>query len=273
VVLQGNVSSVGRFLAKKVNAGTNRMLAPLGLEISRISATSLNAHDWGDVASYIPFAETITNAEQAGLPLGDYIDTRQGIAGAAQAVIDQMKAHGVFDAPILSMVEIGPGTGRYLEKTLRECSPNRCEVYETAVDWAHYIAETFPVIVQQTDGVSLQPTPSGSIDLVQAHKVFSATPFSVTARYWLEMLRVTKPGAHIVFDVVTENCLSPGVVEAWAQAGMHKRASYPAALPYEVVFSFFAAHGAKLLGTFRSPMPPGETEVFVFRTAPDHVYR
>jgi hypothetical protein len=266
VMLQGNVSSFRRSILEKAGAGANRILAPLGLKVSRVPATSRDFHDWGDITTYIPFAETIAGARQAGLPLGDYIDTQQGIAGATQTVIDKMKSYGVFDMPIHSLVEIGPGTGRYLEKTLCECSPDRCEVYETSVDWALYLAKTFPVIVQPTDGASLQPTPSGSIDLVQAHKVLSATPFTVTARYWCEMLRVAKPSAHIVFDMMTENCLTPAVVEAWAHLGIPIRSSYPAAIPYDVVVSFFAAHRAKLVGTFRSPLPPGETEVFVFRT-------
>jgi hypothetical protein len=171
---------------------------------------------------------------------------------------------GVFVKPIRAFAEIGPGTGRYLEKTLRACSPERYEVYETAPEWAAYLAKTYPVVVQPTDGASMQPTASASIDLVQAHKVLSATPFIVTARYWCEMVRVTRPGAHIVFDAMTENCLSPAVVEAWARTGMPNRSTYPAAIPSEVVVSFFAAHGSKLVGTFRAPMPPGETEVFVF---------
>ena len=80
------------------------------------------------------------------------------------------------------------------------------------------------------------------------------------------MVRVARPGAHIVFDVMTENCLSPAVVEEWGRLGIPMRSSYPAALPYKVVVDFFAAHRVQLLGTFLSPMPPGETEVFVFRT-------
>jgi hypothetical protein len=242
------------------NARANRALARLGLRVSRIR------HDWGDVSTYIPFAETIADAARAKLSVGDYIDAMQGISGATQSTIDGMKRLGVFHKPIHALAEIGPGTGRYLEKTLRECSPGRCEIYETAGEWAAYLKKTFPVILQPTDGTSMQPTASASIDLVQAHKVFSTIPFIVTVRYWREMVRVARPGAHIVFDVMTENCLSPAVVEEWGRLGIPMRSSYPAALPYKVVVDFFAAHRVQLLGTFRAPMPPGETEVFVFRT-------
>jgi hypothetical protein len=266
-VLHNNISNLQKSASRQGRAITNRILAPMGVQVIRISERPGVPHDWGDVTKYIPFAETVASAQQTGLPLGDYIDARQGIAGATQATINQMKTLGVFEMPIHAVVEIGPGSGRYLQATLRECSPDRCEVYETAVDWAVYLAKTLPVIAQPTDGASMRLTPSGSIDLVQAHKVFCATPFIVTMRYWYEMLRVTKPGSHIVFDVITENCLSPSEVAAWAQTGIPNRSSYPCTVPFDVVINFFAAHRAKLRGTFYSPMPPGRTEVFVFRTA------
>jgi hypothetical protein len=235
------------------------ILAPVGLKISRV------AHDWGDVTTFIPFTETIAKAKEMGLSVGDYVDARQGIPGATQATIDKMIAFGVFERPIGTIVEVGPGTGRYLEKTLRVCSPERYEVYETASQWAAYLARSFPVIVQPTNGFLMGPTQTESADLVQAHKVFSTVPFIVTVCYWGEMIRVTKPGAHIVFDAMTENCLTPAVVEAWARASIPIRSSYPAALPYGAIVDFFSWHNAKLVGTARAPMPPGETEIFVFR--------
>jgi hypothetical protein len=251
---------LGESVLNLFNARANRALARFGLRVSPIR------HDWGEVSTYIPFAETIAAAARAKLSVGDYIDARQGIAGATQATIDEMKRFGVFLKPIDSLAEIGPGTGRYLEKTLRECAPGRCEIYETAGEWAAYLKKKFPVILQPTDGTSMKPTASASTNLVQAHKVFSTVPFIVTVRYWREMVRVARPGAHIVFDVMTEHCLSPAVVEEWGHLDIPMRSSYPAALPYKVVVDFFAAHRAQLLGTFLSPMPPGQTEVFVFRT-------
>jgi hypothetical protein len=254
------VAEIGcQSMLKSLKASANRVLAPMGLTISRV------AHDWADVTTFIPFAQTIAAAKEMGLPLGDYIDARQGIAGATQVTIDKMVAFGVFERPVARVVEIGPGSGRYLEKTLRVCSPERYEVYETAPDWATYLARTFPIVLQPTNGSSMQPTATGSADLVQAHKVFSTVPFVVTVCYWVEMIRVTKRGGYIVFDAMTENCLTPAVVEAWARASIPIRSSYPAALPYKAIVDFFTAHNAKLVGTARAPMPPGETEIFVFR--------
>jgi hypothetical protein len=248
-------------MLKSLASSANRILAPIGLRISRV------AHDWGDVTTYIPFTETVTQAKEVGLSVGDYVDARQGIAGTTQATIDKMIAFGVFQRPVGTIIEVGPGTGRYLEKTLRVCSPERYEIYETAPEWATYLAQTYPVILQPTNGSSLQSTATESADLVQAHKLLSGVPFAVTASYWIEMIRVAKPGAHIVFDAMTENCLTPAIVEAWASASIPIRSPYPAALPYRTIVDFFAVHNSKLIGTARVPMPPGETEVFVFRKA------
>jgi hypothetical protein len=44
----------------------NRALAPFGLRVSRIR------HDWGDVSTYIPFAEAIADAARTKLSVGDY---------------------------------------------------------------------------------------------------------------------------------------------------------------------------------------------------------
>lgn len=246
-------------ILKALAATTNLALAPVGLKLSR------SGHDWGDVSTFIPFEQTMAEAEKSGLPLGDYIDARQGIAGATQATINEMKNLGVFEQPRNAILEIGPGSGRYLEKTLRECSPERYEVYETAPEWAAYLTKNYPVVSQPTDGTSLRATPAASIDLVHAHKVFSTVTFATSAGYWCEMDRVIKPGGYIVFDVMTERCLPPAAIETWAGRGIPSHSSYPAAMPSEAVTGFFTARGFKLIGSFLSPMPPGQTEVLVFR--------
>ncbi|MGC5041162.1 methyltransferase domain-containing protein [Streptomyces sp. DT190] len=142
-----------------------------------------------------------------------------GTPGATQSTIDELRALGVFAAEPDTVLEIGPGSGRYLEKTLKECSPGRYEIYETAAPWADYLVDTFGVVAQPTAGCSLAPTPDGSIDLVQAHKVFNTLTFLGAARYFFEMARVTRPGGRIVFDVMTETCLDPATMRAWAARG------------------------------------------------------
>ncbi len=235
----------------------NRAVSPLGIRIAR-------SHDWGDPKQFLPFQETLAAAAEAGLSVADYVDVEHNVKGATQDTIDRMADLGVFSGPIETVVEIGPGSGRYLEKVVRKCSPSRYEIYETAELWADYLVDTYDIVRQTPDGCSLSATPAASADLVQAHKVFVVTPFVVTCRYWKEMLRVTRPNAHIVFDVVTEDCMDPETLQRWIDAGID-HGNYPAIVPKEYAKNFFTSQGAAFVGSFFIPMRPGKTEVLVFR--------
>lgn len=88
--------------------------------------------------------------------------------GVTQLTIDNLVSLGVYSGAINWVVEIGPGSGRYVEKTLSVCSPSRYEVYETAAKWGSYVAKKSNVLLQPTDGRSLTATPNESADIVQA---------------------------------------------------------------------------------------------------------
>jgi hypothetical protein len=129
-----------------------------------------------------------------------------------------------------TVVEIGPGTGRYLEKMLRAGHPSRYKIYETAGPWSAYLVKKYNATLQPTDGYSLSGTADGSADWVHAHKVFSTVPFMVTCCYWHEMARVIRPGGWAGFDVLTERCLSAEALQTWARSGV-RNGSNPAAMP------------------------------------------
>jgi len=187
--------------------------------------------------------------------------------GATQFTVDQMARMGVFQGKINDVCEIGPGSGRYLEKVLRACTPARFEVYETAGSWANYLADNYDVILRPTDGKTLSATASDSIDLVQAHKVFSITPFMTTCGYLAEMARVVKPGGFVVFDMITECCLDDDTLERWMLSGIG-HCSYPAPIPREIVLRFFQKRGVSIAGSFKVPLGPGTTECMIFVKRP-----
>ncbi|MEV2256973.1 methyltransferase domain-containing protein [Streptomyces sp. NPDC050147] len=242
-----------------LKSGVKRLLGRAGFDIVR------STNNRGGVDDFIPFEAAMRAARAAGLSIGDYIDeVMNGTPGATQSTIDELRAHGVFAAGPDTVLEIGPGSGRYLEKTLKECSPSRYEIYETAAPWADYLVGTYSVVAQPTAGCSLAPTPDGSIDLVQAHKVFNTLPFLGASRYFFEMARVTRPGGRIVFDVMTEACLDPATVRAWATQGGEGHDSYPAAMPHRTCVDLFATLGCSLEASFLAPMGVASTEVLVF---------
>nr|WP_017237466.1 methyltransferase domain-containing protein [Streptomyces sp. SS] len=242
-----------------LKSGIKRLMARTGFDIVR------STNNRGGVDDFIPFEATMRAARAAGLPVGDYIDgVMNSTPGATQSTIDRLRSLGVFAANPSTVLEIGPGSGRYLEKTLKECAPGRYEIYETAAPWADYLVDTFKVVAQPTSECSLAPTPDGSVDLVHAHKVFNTVTFLSASRYFFEMARVTRPGGRIVFDVMTETCLDAATMHAWATKGGPGHDSYPAAMPRQACVDLFETLGCSLEASFQAPMGFASTEVLVF---------
>jgi hypothetical protein len=247
-------------LRKLAKSMVNKCLAPIGIKIEKA-----DSHDWSDTANFIPFTRTIEAAQNAGLSVADYVDdVMNGVPGSSQHTIDKMSSCGVFSAPMDLIVEIGPGTGRYLEKTIKIAQSSRYEIYETAGAWSDYLVEKYNVILRATDGYSLAGTADKSAAMVHAHKVFDTVPFMVTCCYWHEMARVIRPGGWAVFDVITENCLRGDAMRIWSKSGI-RNGSFPAIMPKEVAVNFFTAEGFTLAGSFIVPIPPGTTELLVFK--------
>ncbi|MGW2226909.1 class I SAM-dependent methyltransferase [Streptomyces formicae] len=240
-------------------SGIKKLLGRAGYDIVR------SIDNRGGVDDFLPFEATMRAARAAGLSVGDYLDeVMNGTPGATQSTIDELRALGVFAAGPDTVLEIGPGSGRYLEKTLKECSPGRYEIYETAAPWAAYLVDTFKVTARPTAECSLAPTSDNSVDLVQAHKVFNTVTFLSAARYFFEMARVTRPGGRIVFDVMTEACLDPATMRAWVAKGGDGHDSYPAAMPRQACVDLFATLGCGLEASFLAPVGFASTEVLVF---------
>jgi hypothetical protein len=243
-------------LYRTVRRSINFLLNPVDLEIVR-------KHSWDNPRTYIPFKDTLTKAKQLNLSVGEFIDATYQEPGVTQETIDQMKLCGVFDKKIENVCEIGPGSGRYLEKTLQACNPESYEIYETSYDWARWVVQNYHVKLQATDGISLAGTPDHSIDLIQAHRVFSYVPFFTTVSYYLEMIRVIREGGYIVFDITTEDCMKPEILGKWLTAGFHNSA-YPTFMSKRLTLDIFQEHGFTLAGNFCTINKPGLTEYFIF---------
>jgi len=242
---------------KLARRGINAVLRPAGLELRR-------AGEWdSDPRGFIPLEATLAEAAAARQSVGDFLDASYNFPGATQEAVDQLAALGAFRGPVETVCEIGPGSGRYLEKVVKICHPARYEIYETAQDWADWLVESYQVLHQPTDGKTLAATPSGSIDLVHAHKVFPSTPTIVTCRYLEEMARVLRAGGKAVFDVMTEPCLDDDTLKQWLATDVHHGA-YPAMMPRQYVLDLLGRRGLSLVGSFFVPMKPGRTECFVF---------
>ena len=155
-----------------------------------------------------------------------------------------------------------PFVGRYLAETLRMCSPERYEIYETAARWAHWLVQKYGVVLRPTNGSTLAHTPSGSVDLAHAHKTFPALSFLSTCRYLAEMARVVRVGGKVVFDVVTEDCMDARTLRDWLATGSGY-GEYPNVMPRSEIEDLFARLKLRCEGEFLESMKPGVTHYFV----------
>jgi SAM-dependent methyltransferase len=244
------VSSLRTKLAKPVN----NALRPLHVQL--MPGTSPDPA----IKDFLPARKTIVAAQKAGLPLGAYIDRTFAQPGATSQAVQAMLELADLRDKCGTVCEIGPGSGRFAEEIIAALSPDRYEIYETARDWLPWLSRLPNAVIQECDGHTLSMTPDGSVDLVHAQKVFVYCEFFTTAGYLEEMARVVRPGGTVAFDIVTEDCLDDKTVREWV-----RMAAFYRPVPREWAVEFMRRHGLALRGSHFSPLPPGSTELLVFR--------
>lgn len=222
------------------------------------------------VTEFLAFKETLKSARAAGLSVGDYIDRKQysGPRSPTDQTIDAMDSVGVFEGRPQRICEIGPGSGRYLERTIAKCRPLSYEVYETAAEWRNWLVAQHGVIARPCDGRTLAATESASMCLVHSHKLFPALPFLTTVSYFQEMARVVQDGGWVVFDILTEDCFNPHHLMAWFEASPWHWPWEPHLLGKEFTLKFFGDRGIEFVESFSVPLYPAITECMVFRKKP-----
>jgi ubiquinone/menaquinone biosynthesis C-methylase UbiE len=238
---------------RKLLDRTNKVLGLAGLELIKKT---------GSFQDYIPFRKTLQDAERSGLSLCDYIDNNFNVPGVTQETIDKLAAMGALSKQAKIICEIGPGSGRYLEKVKDFCQPERYEIYETSKPWRDWLVEKHNVTALDADGASLSSTPDKSVDLIHTHKMLYGNPVITIFRYLNEMVRVVKDDGYIVFDLVTEECLTEDILKRWIES----RVTHACGMtPKQYALDFFKTRGFQYMGGFIVPMAPGVTEYFVFR--------
>jgi len=231
----------------------NGILGALGLRLSRASAGF----------GYVPAKQTIDAAKAKGVSVCEYVEELWNQKGATQKVVDEM-APFCWKQPCERIVEIGPGTGRYMELIIKRASPKQYEYYEIDTAWAEWLSSNYgPVAVRQpADGCSLSQTADRSVDLVQAHGVFVHIAMLQSFEYFQEMIRVCKDNGHIVFDVFPVERFDEQTISQWLQ--YHER--YPVILPAPSLIAFFEKRGCTLVHQFDNPYGHSYSRYFIFET-------
>ncbi len=218
-------------------------------------------------SEYISFKETLEAAKKSGLSVGEFIERKHCDSAVTplEATVNGWRALGVFESNLERVCEIGPGSGRYLDAVFSHCPPREYEIYETSREWRQWLSERHPVIARTCDGRTLSETPSTSMDLVHANKVFPGLPFLTTMSYLQEMARVVREDGWVVFDVLTETCFSNRHLKAWFDANPWNWAWAPQMISRGYLVNYFAGHGLVLAGSFHIPLFPAVTECMLFR--------
>jgi hypothetical protein len=244
------IVAAGKQRIKKLpEKAINAILAKYGLSIMPLAF------------GYISARKTVLAAKRERLSICDYVEKLWDQQGNTQRVIENLVSYEVFNLENPNILEIGTGTGRFLEKVLEKCKPAKYESYEPNRAWSKWLQATYPIISHTADGVSLKQTTTDSIDFLHVHGVFVYLPFLVVYRYFKETFRVVKISGFVVFDIMSEDCLEKSIAEKWLRSG-HR---YPCFLSTEYVVSLFESYGFILLGSFKACFDEGYSKYLIFK--------
>lgn len=216
--------------------------------------------------SFLSFRETRRAAREAGKPIGDYLESIWNCVGQADRVVQRMQQLGCLSR-CENVLEIGPGSGRFLQAVRHCANPNHYEIYETALEWARWLSKTnSPYVVQQpADGHSLSATTDRSCDLVHGHGVFVYLPPLISFEYFKEMARVCRLEGHIIFDFFPSEEFDEASVLRWLSTNDR----FATVLPRSAVTRFFERRGFTVVGEFYRRVSEGRGLYLAFRRQKD----
>jgi SAM-dependent methyltransferase len=213
--------------------------------------------------SFLDYDQTAAAARAQNNSIEDYLESLWGCEGQARRVMEEILTNCSF-SEINTVVEIGPGSGRFLSKAIDLLHPRRYEIYETARPWAEWLSSHFDgVIAHEADGRSLKFTDDATCDLVHAHGVFVYLPMLISFEYLREMIRVCRPGGHVVFDIFPESEFKIDQIREWLATDDR----FPTIMPQDSVRGLFKEAGFAEVHTCNRRLAAGSSHYLVFRKA------
>jgi hypothetical protein len=249
-------------LADAVGGTVNRLLAATGFLVARAAPGQAESWRASIGGPYRSDRAVIRKAAASGLSVGDYLESEWGRAGRSLSIVGRMRQAGAIPDTLQTVCEIGPGSGRYVQRIQEIVSPGRYEIYEIERNRARWLARTYGVIARATDGERLAATQDSSVQLVHAHGVFASLKVIACLAYFREIARVSAPGGYAVFDIMCEECLPDDEIDEWLRTPLR----YVNFLPKAFVIGFFERNGFKLIEAFSHPlMIYGQSVYLIFQ--------
>lgn len=230
----------------------NRLLLPFGYKMTTVGY--LNARDLVRMAG--GRGEKLTAYKEK-----EYAALDPHCKGRLDRIVNRIENHiqGVGD---LRYLEVGTGTGRYMEKFLKNCSCSAYEVYEIDWQWRDYLSKTYSadrrVVIKNCDGRTLSPTPSDSCDVVTANGVLVYQKHCINLSYMDEMYRVCKKGGIIAFDVLLSSKVGLDELRGFCEREMW----FPILSPDDMLETWIREKGLRLEDKFDDALQPFITSTY-----------
>ena len=218
---------------------------------------------------YLNAKTTAKAASNVGLSICEYLESKETDnrkKGRRDRIIDNMEKRNLFHHRH-AVLEIGTGTGMYMEKILERFPLKRYEVYEPDRGWVKYLKKTYSntgpckLIYQVADGETLKSTKSSSCDLVHAHGVMVYLPFLKTFSYIRESARVLSLNGYLIFDCLLDTSLNQADIASW----LHGPWRFPSIMPEVLLTEFSEKCGLEKIDHFPEIIGSGELAYLVFQ--------
>lgn len=219
---------------------------------------------------YFSAHDVVNKARQNNLSLCEYLEGNKlgGLGKRRDLIINALQQY--LPGKLTNVLEVGAGTGMFLEKIVEHYCPINYEVYETSLDWVSYLNHEYSgktgLKCHNADGSSLMGTTSESIDAVFCHGVFVYLPLITTFGYLEEMTRVAKPGGCIIFDCFLTHNFGLDILKQWQREPHHW--TFPVAISEDLIKEFLAKFGLICFGRFDTPHVASLSTYFVLRKGP-----
>lgn len=224
--------------------------------------------------SFIDCYSTVTAAKRAGMSVCDYLEGLELDArkkGRRDRIVERLHCLGILK-DFTRVCEIGPGTGRFMERILEIAHPQVYDIFETDIGWRDYLKEKHhdtnycQVNAHDADGISLTSIPHNSCGLVHAHAVFVYLPLLHVVQYIKEMVRVSNLDGYIVFDFFPAESFDLATTEKWLNGSHH----WPVVIPRIMLVELMNSMGCIKVASFSEIYGESQTEYLIFvKSHPD----